>query len=164
MTYATTATRSSTTTTTDARVRYVMQKVMANFTGLAVCDLITAERAAKWSVDLTYLQMEDALAGFQVQFKEPGVEPYGLQYRVSNDGSLQQDSSSGGLDFYGVPRDTPVTLCLDLKLGKKAQVRPWLESRGWSFNGKLIEGDESEARAFSTGGYGITRSKIGFRT
>ena len=161
MTYAATAARTTTTTTTEARVRYVMGKVIANFNALVVCGLISPERAANWSDDLTYLQLADALAGFEVQFDKGRREPYGLSYRISNDGSVQQDSPSGGLDLYGIPESTPVSLCLDLRPGKYAQVLPYLERRGWKFSGKLMASTASESRSFSSGGYAITRSKLG---
>lgn len=161
VTHALTATRSSANTMTEARVRAVMEKIMANFTAMVVCDLIPHERANRWSEDLTYLQLENALVTFQVQFRPPGRPPYGIQYRVSNDGSVQQDSSSGGLDLYGIPKGTPVALCVDLRPERRTIVLPWLTERGWHFNGSLIQGAETESRSFSSGGYGVTRSMVG---
>lgn len=161
MSYTATATRTSTTTTTEARVRYVMQKVMANLYGLVVRGLLTQAGATKWSDDLIYLQLEDALDFFEVQIGEVGADQCGLRYRVSNDGTLQQDASSGGLDLYGIPAGTPVRLYAHTYPSMRERVRPELERRGWGFSGKKLEAPESESRAFSSGGYGITRSKLG---
>ena len=160
MTYTATATR--TTTTTEARVRYVMQKVAANFTGLVVRDLISQARADEWSEVVTYLLIEDALDGFQVQFDMASRAPYCIHYAVSTDGSIQSDSPSGGLDYYSIAPGTPVSFCLNLKPSRRAAAHAWLQMRGgWTFNGKLLVGDDTEARSFSSGGFGVTRSKRG---
>lgn len=161
MTTTATATRTSTSTTTEARVRYVMAKVMANFNALVIANLITRQSAEKWNDDLSVLQMMDALESFQVQFANGSASPYCLNFAISNDGSIQQDAASGGLDFYGIAKNTPVTLCLRLRPAKYDQARKVLEDRGWTFNGKLIEASSSETRSFGSGGYAITRSKRG---
>lgn len=161
MTYSTTATRTIATTTTEARVRYVMGKVMANFQALVAADFLTPARADAWQADLIALQLIDALASFQIQFAAKSAAPYCVNYDVSSDGSIQADAASGGLDMYGIPAGTPVTLCVRLRTDKYAAGRALLEQRGWTFNGKLIDAADSELRSFSTGGYGITRSKRG---
>jgi Bacterial HORMA domain family 1 len=160
MTYTATASRS--TTTTEARVRYVMQKVAANFTGLVVRGLVSQARADEWAEVVTYLLLEEALDGFQVQFDMASHAPYCIHYAISTDGSIQADSPSGGLDYYGIVAGTPVGFCLNLKSSKRALAHAWLQARGgWTFNGRLLAGDDAEARSFSSGGFGVTRSKRG---
>lgn len=161
MTYSSTTTRSTTTTTTEARVRYVMGKVMSNFNALVAAGLLSRERADKWHEDLVAVQMIDALASFQVQFAMGSSAPYCLNYEISSDGSVQMDATSGGLNVYDIPKNTSTTLCVGLHPGKYAVGREELERRGWTFNGKLMAATGSESRSFSSGGYGITRSKLG---
>lgn len=161
MTYSTTSTRTTATTTTAARVHYVMGKIMANFQALVAAGHLTHERASEWHEDLIAVQLLDALASFQVQFAATSAAPYCLNYEISSDGSIQSDAASGGLDVYGIPRGTPLTLCVRLRAGKDAVGRAELARRGWVFDGKLIDASDSELRSFSTGGYGITRSKRG---
>jgi len=160
MTYTATATRTA--TTTEARVRYVMQKVAANFTGLVVRGLITQARADEWTEVVSYLLIAEMLDGFQVQFDMTGKAPYCIHYAVSDDGTIQQDSPSGALDLYGIAAGTRVTFCLDLRTGSYADARAWLDTRGgWGRDGKIIPGDNTESRSFSSGGFAVTRSKRG---
>ena len=162
MTFTVTASASQSTTTTEARVRYVMQKVAANFTGLVVRGLISQARVDEWSEVVTYLLIEDALDGFQVQFDMTSSSPYCIHYAVSSDGSIRSDSSSGGLDYYGIAAGTPVSFCLNLKSSKRAVAQKWLLARpGWTADGRILAGDDAEARSFSSGGFGVTRSKRG---
>lgn len=159
MTY--TATSTYTNTMTEARVRAVMQKVEANLAAFVVAGHVDRARAAKWTGDLIYLQVKQALAFFELQIKSPGIDRFGLRYVVSSDGSIQQDSASGGLDLYGLPKGTTVTLFAHLKDNIPSEIREELKRRGWGFDGSKLDAPESEHRAFSNSGYGITRSKIG---
>ena len=156
-----TATASRTNTMTEARVRAVMQKVSANLAALVVAKHITAEKAQKWAEDLTYLQVAEALDYFEIQLRPPSVQPFGVRYTISADGSLQQDSASGGLDWHGIPAGTSVNLVTHLYDGKLESVRPYLAGRGWTFNGQRLDAAESEKRVFSSDGYGLTRAKLG---
>jgi hypothetical protein len=85
----------------------------------------------------------------------------GFRYTVSSDGSLQQDSPSGGIDLYGLPADATVELFADLLTGTSASVYNELAKRGWGFNGSRFDAPESDRRAFSSGGYGLVRTKLG---
>ena len=161
MSYVATATASRTSTMTEARVRIVMYKVSANFTALVVAGHVTTESSRKWAEDLTYLQVVEALLYFELQIRTPGGQRFGLRYTVSADGSVQQDSSSGGIDWHGIPVGTTVGLYAHLCDGVPGSVREELGRRGWGFNGNRLDAPESEPRAFSAGGYGLTRAKLG---
>ena len=143
---------------TEARVRAVMQKVVANLNAFVVAGLVDRARAQKWAEDLTYLQIEDAIDFFELQLNGRSL---GLRYAVSSDGTVQQDSASGGLDIYGLPPGTTVKLYANLRSGIPQQVRDELKRRGWAFSGEKMEAEESDRRSFSSGGYGVTRSKLG---
>jgi hypothetical protein len=153
-----TATATQTTTTTEARVRAVMQKVAANLSAFVVAGIVDRARAQEWADDLTYLQVEEAIDFFELQINGRSL---GLRYTVSSDGSLQQDSASGGLDIYGLPASTKVSLYAHLRTGIPSHVREELKRRGWGFTGQKMEAEESEHRSFSSGGYGLTRTRLG---
>jgi PHD/YefM family antitoxin component YafN of YafNO toxin-antitoxin module len=159
MTYTATATR--TTTTTEARVRAVMQKVAANFAAFVVARHVEPAQVLRWADDLIYLQVEEALDFFELQIEVPNGGRFGLRYVVSSDGLVQQDSASGGLDVYGMPTGTKVALYAHLRTGVRQYVNDELKRRGWGFNGRKLDAPESEQRTFSSGGYGLTRVKLG---
>jgi len=156
MTYTASATRTS--TMTEARVRAVMQKVAANLRAFVVAGHLNINRAIKWADDLTYLQVQECLEFFELQINGRSL---GLRYRVSFDGSVQQDSAAGGLDVYGLPHGTSVQLYAHIYPYTPQHVREELARRGWGFNGRKIDAPETEHRAFSSNGYGLTRSKLG---
>lgn len=153
-----TATSTQTNTTTEARVRVVMQKVSANLQAFVVRGLLARDRAQRWLDDLTYLQVQGQLEFFELQLDG---QKYGLRYAVSADGSVQQDSPSGGLDLYGVATSTSVRLFAKLKEPRPQHVLEELKRRGWRFNGTQLSTSASDQHAFSSGGYGIVRSKLG---
>jgi hypothetical protein len=160
MSYTATASASSTSTMTEARVRAVMQKVRANFNAFVVADHVTAATADRWAADLVYLQLVEVLQFFEVQIEIPGRPRFGIRYTVSADGSLQQDSPSGGIDVYGLPVGTKVGLFAQPH-SLPEDVRAELERRGWGFNGQHIDAPAAERRAFSNDGYGLVREHLG---
>ena len=110
---------------------------------------------------LTYLQLAGVLKFFEVQIQVPGRPQFGIRYTVSADGSVQQDSASGGLDVYGLPSGTTVRLHVEPIGELPAHVRAELARRGWGFSGQSIDAPASERRAFSSGGYGLIREHLG---
>jgi len=161
MSYTATATASNTTTMTEARVRAVMQKVRANFNAFVVAGHVAAAKADSWATDLTYLQIVGMLKFFEIQIRIPGKEGFGIRYTVSADGTLQQDSSSGGVDPWSLPSGTTANICVEPSGPLPDSVRAYLVSRGWGFNGKSLDGSTSERRAFSANGYGLIREHVG---
>jgi len=160
MTY--TATATATTTMTEARVRAVMRKVGANFQVFVTAGHISQTRANSWTTDVTYLQLVEALDYFEVQCTTPAGDTFGLRYTVAADGSIREDSRSGGLDVYGIPNNSTLGLFASLRDDvSSSSVRDELKKRGWGFDGSSLEGAESERRSFSREGYGLTRSKVG---
>lgn len=153
-----TASRTGSSTMTEARVRTVMQNIAANFSALVVAGHVDRERAIGWVSDLIYLQVKQCLEFFELQLNG---RSYGLRYTISSDGSIQENSPSGGLDVYGLPAGTTVQLYAHLRDGTPQAIFDELARRGWGFNGRKMEAPESERRAFSSDGYGITRAKLG---
>src|SRR5208283_1538494 len=107
--------------------------------------------------DLTYLQVNECLAFFELQINGR----YGLRYTISADGSVQQNSASGGIDVYGLPPGTTIRLYAHLCDRVPQSIRDELVRRGWGFNGRKMEAPESEQRAFSSEGYALSRVKLG---
>ncbi len=156
-----TATATATTTMTEARVRVVMQKVRANFNAFVVANFVVAAKADSWAEDLTYLQVAGALKFFEIQILSPGRATFGIRYTMSADGSLQQDSASGGINLYGLPTGTTAGIYVEPSGTLSDTVRAYLTSRGWAFNGTSLDGSPTERRAFSKDGYGLIREHIG---
>ena len=156
-----TATASISATITEAQVRAVMQKVRTTFSALAVMGLITHDQATKWATDLTYLQLEGAIEFFEIQLKTLDGRRYGLRFSIFDDGSIQQDSKSGGIDFYGAPKGTTANLYAHTRPNTPQRVWDELARRGWGTNGRRLDVATSERRAFSNDGYGIVREKLG---
>lgn len=153
-----TASASQTSTMTEARVRAVMQNVAANLRAFVVAGHVGRDRALKWVEDLTYLQLVEALEFFELQING---RSFGLRYTVRSDGSVQQNSASGGLDVYGLPAGTTVQLYAHLRDITPRRVYEELGRRGWGTDGRKIEAPESEYRSFSSNGYGLTRATLG---
>ncbi len=146
---------------TEARVRAVMQKVAANLVAFVLAGYFTKDQYFAWVADLTYLQLQEVLEFFEVQLCTPAGARFGLRYTVSSDGSVQQDSASGGLDIYGLASGTHANLYAHLCNETPAHVWDELRRRGWSRSGNRLEGSASEQRTFSSGGYGLIRQKLG---
>lgn len=153
-----TATATGTTTMTEARVRAVMQKVAANLRAFVAAGYLDTARAQKWTQDLTYLQLQEVLEFFELQINGRSL---GLRYYVRSDGSVQQDSTSGGLDVYGLPRGSTIQLYAHLRRDTPQRIYDELRQRGWGFNGQKIEAPESGHRTFSREGYSLIRAKLG---
>ena len=154
----TTATISQTNTMTEARVRAVMQNVAANLRAFVVAGHISREQALRWAEDLTYLQVQCVLEFFELQLNG---RSFGLRYTVRSDGSIQQNSASGGLDVYGLPAGTTVQLYAHIRDDTPQRVHDELARRGWGTNGRRIDAPESEQRTFSSEGYSLIRAKLG---
>ena len=154
----TTATASQTTTMTEARVRAVMQNVAANLRAFVVAGHAARERAVQWERDLTYLQVQGVLEFFEVQLNG---RSFGLRYIIRSDGSIQQNSPSGGLDVYGLAAGTRVQIYAHLREDTPQRVYDELARRGWGTNGKRIDAAESDHRSYSSEGYGLVRAKLG---
>jgi hypothetical protein len=156
-------TASRTNTWSEARVRIVMLEVGAEFYCLAAAGLISFETASNWTDELSYILLNEAAYGFQIQFRCEGYQPRALDYRVSSDGSILESSKAGGINYLALPSGTTARLFVDLnfKARKIEPVKQYLSAHGWGFNGHAVEGPTVRDRAFSKDGYGVTRSKVG---
>lgn len=154
---------SRTSTYTEARARAVMNKVLEDLMGLYGRDLISKEQALKWYFDILYVLSKEAADFFEIQFKSSFVKQNGLRYEISDDGSIYEDSKSGGIDYYSLPDNVKVSLFLSLRTeaAKYFEVYEELLRRGWGTNGKTLEDSWVRDRAYSKDGYGLIRNKVG---
>ena len=158
-----TITGTQTTTYTEARARYVIDKVFEDFTALIIRGFATQDEIRKWKDDLLYIMNEEALTFFEVQLKKPDGQKVALKYYVKSDNSLSQDSSSGNLGLYGLPMGTTANLCAELNKESKNYNKVHNElhtNRGWGY-GNNVEGIIEKQHAYSKEGYGVERNKIG---
>jgi hypothetical protein len=159
-TYSTT----QTSTYTEARSRVVMVSILEDLIVLAASRLIDHEKAKKWMDDLLYLLNARVLNYFELQVYVPNGSRVGAyRYVLKDDGSLQEDSKSGGIDPYGLPVGARVGLFADIDYSKSniVEVNQYLVSRGWGTNGTPIAGQASYERTYSKEGYGFQRYKVG---
>lgn len=161
MTSSYTATRGGTFTV--ARAREVMQEVLADFMNVASAGLIDREVIQEWHAELSYAVENEVIDTFQLQLHRPVGEPAALGYAVKADGSVQETSRAGGIDFHSFPTGTAVRLRVHYRMNapKLEAVREYLRARGWTTGGSMVEGSASRDRAYSKDGYGITRSRVG---
>jgi hypothetical protein len=83
---------------------------------------------------------------------------------VLSDGRVVEDRPSGGFDLYFLPDGT--TVGITIRLVKESPRRrqaalDFLKSRGWSFNGVMVDGDGEDDRSYSKEGFGVGRKKVG---
>ncbi|MBI1805088.1 MAG: hypothetical protein HY033_10260 [Ignavibacteriae bacterium] len=159
-----TYTVSETGTYTEARAVTVMLSVLGDLGILASARMISYDKANNWMEDILYLAKARVLQFFELQFyNSVGVKiGTGYRYSLSEDGSLQENSGSGGIDPYDLPNGSKVNLFADVDWTKKnkTEVSSYLASRGWGTNGSPLGGQTSYERGYSKDGYGLMRYKI----
>lgn len=158
-----TYTQSTAYTFTTARAKEVMGSVHADFLAVAAQGWISRETILRWHEEIEYAVLHEVVASFELQFKKPDGTRAGLEYVVHADGSVSGGVRAGGLDLYGLPRETKVTVCLSYRQDapRIASVREYLHRRGWGANGQRIGGEGTRDRAYASSGYAIQRNKIG---
>lgn len=159
---ASTQTYSRSSTFSEARVVAVMHKVLADLVGLAATGMIDEDTAEKWHEELEFILLRRGATYFQFQFRLPSGSRAGLTYRVSDDGSLSEDSDSGGVDWFDLPKGTKASLFLHVNEESPhlAEVRSFMSRRGWGA-GSVVEGTGTRERAYSKDGFGLVRERVG---
>lgn len=160
---STSYTRSESSTYSEARARYVMNKVQEDLLGLMSRNLISLDRVNSIKSDVLYLLNKEALKYFQLQFKTPdGEEVGGLHYEVNANGQIYSDEDSGRINYWMLSSDIKVNLLVQLHRESKNidEVDRQLEDWGWG-NGSALTGTREVLKSYSKDGYGVTQSKIG---
>ncbi len=156
-----TATRTGTSTFTDARARYVMDKIEDDFWAIRSrqftnVDLNWLGRACE---DIRYVAEKNQLAIAEVQFFS-GDRKWIIRYELNNEGKIARDEESGCLKLFDIAKDATAKVVIDRKIITEATDK-YLEKRGWGNNGVFHGEDGNEDRAFSKEGYGATRKLTG---
>jgi hypothetical protein len=133
-----------------------------DFIVLANADKIDYSKAQKWMEDLLYLAKAKVLKYFELQYYTNGTRIGGYKYVLSDDGSLHENSDSGGIDPYYVSSDYSISLFADIDWQKNnsEEVKKYLATRGWGMNGTSLGEQGVYERAYSKNGYGLMRYKI----
>ena len=159
-----TYTASQTSTYTEARAVAVMLSVLEDLSILAAARMIAYDKAKAWMEDLLYLVNAKVLNSFELQYYNPtnGIRVGGYKYALSGDGSLHENSQSGGIDPYDVPEGCNVKLFADIDRTKRNinEVQYYLACRGWGMNGSSLGGQVVYERAYSKDGYGLRRYRV----
>lgn len=157
-----TYTRSASDTYTEARARYVMGKVYDHLVNLYLIGFMTKIRADRMRSDILYLMDKKALAYFELQFKAPGYSDRALHYEVRGNSTISMDDESGGINFWGLPNSTSVTLLVSLNRSSPhiTEVDKQLEAWGWGA-GSALAGNHTATKSFSKDGFGLKESTIG---
>ncbi len=158
-----TYTESQTNTFSEARVHAVMHKTLSDFMVLAASGLVSQEAMLSWHEDLTFFLVHKAAEMFQVRFRSPSGADRALNYRISDDGSLSEDSESGGIDYFTFERGTRVSLTVKLRTQSPhiEKVRRYMTEHGWGNNGQFLEGQTARDRAYSKENFGFIREQVG---
>ena len=153
--------RSGTTTYTEARARYVNDKVYDDTQAMAIRGLITNERAQNWRADILYILNKQAMDYFQFQFRFPDGTKKALQYDLKADGSILADDDSGGINYWAIPSGTKVVLhvSLDVNSTNYHEVNQKLTDDGWG-TGNSVTGNSNSSISYSKDGYGLKRNQI----
>ena len=148
-------------TYTEARAAAIMLSVLEDIIVHANAHMISHEKAKKWMEDLLFFAKAKALRYFELQYYTPDNVKAGTGYRyvLSDDGSLHENSMSGGINPFDVPIGYSVGLFADIDHSKRG-VTEYASSRGWGTNGVPLNGQGAYERAYSKDGYGLNRYKI----
>jgi hypothetical protein len=140
-----------------------MKKVLADLAVLSQSGILTEERLLKWNEVLTFLLVREAIVKFQIQLCVAPKERIGVEYTVSDDGTLHEDSESGGIDYFALPSSTTASITIGLRDDCTAldEVKTFLRRRGFTFDGTFIKGEVSRDRAYSKDSFGLIRGKVG---
>ncbi len=113
-----TRTRSASSSATKARVAYALQRVQAEWIGAVQRYFLSQVALQNWLEDLEYILLTNAAEFFEIQFFDGDMRIGGLRYVVCDDGSPVADQHSGGVNYWGLPRNTSSKLV--------ARSTPWM--------------------------------------
>lgn len=159
-----TQTNTTTNTYSESRARYVMGKIFDDFHAISYRGFEelddSPERLPKIREDLFYLMTNKVLISFQVQFCAKDGREWAIEYTIKADGSVHEDSDSGGVNYYEIPADVRINFPTKWTKGTK-RIDDHMIERGWTAKGKYIEGDLINDGAYSKNGYGATKGRKG---
>lgn len=154
-----TYTRSETSTYSEARAKYVLQKAWDDFVALMSLNIISKDFASNTYFEFKYLLDIQALKRYQIKIINNGVALKAWQYEVFDNGSVHEDSESGGVELYNIPSTAKASIVVEWVSdpARREKAQEYVKSRGWGNDGSFLN-VQSTDRAFSKDGYGLTRS------
>lgn len=159
--YASTSTFTVSTSYTEARARAIMKSVYDDFVCFTIFNLASVETISKWRKDILYMMDKEVLKYFDIKFSSGS--PSGYRYSVSSDGTLSENSLSGGINYYAYPSGTKVSIVVSLDETSSNYLEVENEmtlKRGWGNNGVSLTGNSHRDRAYSKDNYGVIRESF----
>lgn len=146
----------------EADVKAVMQNTYEDIIGFANREVIPYDRAKRWIEDLTYVLNQKVVKFFEIQlYNTSGQKFMSYRYTVDNNGYLSTGSSSGGIDYYDIPKDCSARLFVDIDYTKPniSAVEAELKKRNWGI-GEAMEGSQTHERNYVSNDLRLQRSVI----
>ena len=122
--------------------------------------MATEEMVSKWRKDILYIMDEEALEYFDIKFS--GTQK-GFRFKVSSDGTLYENSTSGGIDCFGYPPGTKVSIVVKLDELSPSYNKVYNEltqNRGWGTGGISLAGNSHRDRSYSKDNFGVIRERF----
>lgn len=161
--YATASkTRSATSTCTATRVDAVLDLFLGDVAAFIARGLVSRERATDWLRDLVDVLLLEAVERFQIKVTLPSGAQIGLDYTVSDDGSIAGSDGCGGFSTHWIPANASLTLVIRWRTSapKYEEARALLRARGWG-PATILDASGASDRTFAKDGYGLHRRTIG---
>lgn len=147
----------------ETNVKHVMGKIGEDFLAIKARGFDFLESRSSWlqglKEDLYYIMINKDLKEFQFQFRYNHSE-WAVEYKIKDDGSVQADNYSGGVDYWEIPREASITI----EVIRHGNPEVWreLQKNGWSISTRgMIEGKVTSMGAYSKGGLSATKKLIG---
>jgi hypothetical protein len=141
-----------------------MGKIFDDFHSISFRGFYFIENNPSWlqkmKEDIFFVMTEKALEKFQIQFHDTNQNSWAVEYEVKSDGSIFQDSESGGIDYWEIPANASINIIMDRDVENK-KVTDYLNLRGWGTGGQFVEGDFIDDGAYSKNGFGTTKGRRG---
>lgn len=95
-----------------------MQGIFTDIINLKVCGFLSESRAANWREVLEYGLVVNGLEKFEIMLTMPvGTKEKHFDIMLSDDGTVLGNDSSGGINFYGYPVGTSVSIVITRRVG-----------------------------------------------
>lgn len=148
----------------ESGARHVMGKIFDDFHSISFRGFHFVENNPSWlqkiKEDIFFVMTEKALEKFQIQFHGSDENSRAVEYEVKSDGSIFQDSESGGIDYWEIPANVEINVTLK-RDEKNEKVTDYLNKRGWGNDGQFVEGEFIDDGAYSKDGFGTTKGRRG---
>jgi hypothetical protein len=157
--YARTSTRSETVSITEARVAEVLRQFRVELINAYYSDLIQGDQVDRIIRDLKFMLLNDALQYFELRIVYNGRVWRAWRYLVSMDGTLQESSDGGGIDFFEAPTGAVACVAIERRRDLPKNISDRIIDMGWRHYVPDLDGTGTRERAYSKDRYGVIRSR-----